>query len=64
MRFQRRPRILNNCCLADSVSQFNLAFPKKTNNHLPDQEYLLEDEQIEEDEDDLSANETAERDIC
>lgn len=31
-RYQRRPRLLNNCCLADFVSHYDVVFPKKLTN--------------------------------
>lgn len=57
LRFQRRPRLMKNCCLADFVSQYEFVYPKKTISQGTENEFLPEDEQIEEDEDVINLDE-------
>lgn len=58
-RYQRRPRVLQNCCLADYISGYDIVYPKKMGQQRTEnQEFLPEDEHIEEDEDVISLDES------
>lgn len=51
-RYQRRPRALQNCCLADFVSKFDIILPPKEKRQNISVEYLPEQELEETNEDD------------
>lgn len=57
-KYQRRPRVLKNCCLADFVAQYDFVYPKTIDPlGVENQEFLPENEHIEEDEDVISLDE-------
>lgn len=51
-RYQRRPNALNNCCLADFVSQYDIISEKKIEQKQKSNDDLPEDERNDENEDD------------
>lgn len=59
-RYERRPRVLRNCCLEDFVCQYNVVFPKKCKQQNSEQEFLPENEQNESDDEVMTSNDTSE----
>ncbi|XP_061196745.1 uncharacterized protein LOC133205019 [Saccostrea echinata] len=57
-RYQRRPKALEHCCLADFVSKFDIILPPKDKRQMLNNEYLPENELEEENDDDLIHGQT------
>lgn len=58
-RYERRPIVLRNCCLADFVCQYIVVFSKKCKQQNSEQEFPPENEQNKSDDEVMTSNDTS-----